>query len=195
MTDLCTDVLLGHDFQAQHKRVVFKFNGNRDNFVVPRNVCALSNVSASFLSLFNNVAKECKPIAVKLRQFKECDQEFIRNELNRFYSEGIIQPPVSPWRAQVVVLKDADSGKHRICVDYLQTINLFTELDAYPLPRIDTLVNTLAKYHEFSTSDFRRTLPLKSKDNVRLLLPLKIPIASKDSYCLLLLLISDSYCL
>ena len=61
MTDLCTDVLLGHDFQAQRKRVVFKFNGNRDDFVVSRNVCALSNASASFPSLLNNVAKESKP--------------------------------------------------------------------------------------------------------------------------------------
>ena len=116
MTDLCTDVLLGHDFQAQHKRVVFKINDNRDDFVVSRNVCALSNASASFPSLFNNVAKELKPIAVKLKQFNKCDQEFIRNEVNRLNSEGIIQTSVSPWRAQVVV-KDADSDKRHMCVD------------------------------------------------------------------------------
>ena len=92
MTDLCTDVLLGHDFQAQHKRVVFKFNGNRDDFVVSRNVCSLSNASASFPSWFNNVAKECKPIAVKSRQLSKCNQEFIHNKVNRLNSEGIIQP-------------------------------------------------------------------------------------------------------
>ena len=104
ITDLCTDVLLGHDFQAQYKRVVFKFKSKKDDFVVPRNVCALLNASASFPSLFNNVAKECKPIAVKSRQFNKCDQEFIRNEVNRLNSEGIIQPSISPWRAQVLLL-------------------------------------------------------------------------------------------
>ena len=89
MTDLCTDVLSGHDFQAQHKRGVFKFNGNGDNLVVSSNVCALSIASASFPSLFNNVAKKCKPIAVKSRQFNKCDQEFIHNKLNRLNSEEL----------------------------------------------------------------------------------------------------------
>ena len=42
-----------------------------------------------------------------------------------------------------------------MCIDYSQTINLFTELDAYPLPRIDVLVNNLSKYHVFSTFDLR----------------------------------------
>ena len=140
MTDLCTDVLLGHDFQAQHKRVVFKFNGNRDDFVVSRNVCALSNASASFPSLFNDVAKECTPIAVKSRQFYKCDQEFIRHEVNRLNSEGIIQPSVSPWCAQVFVVKDADM---------ISVVCVFT----ISLPRIDALVNPVAKYHVFSTFD------------------------------------------
>ena len=39
-----------------------------------------------------------------------------------------------------------------MCIDYSQTINLLTELDAYPLPRIDVLVN-MSKYHVFSTFD------------------------------------------
>ena len=54
-------------------------------------------------------------------------------------------------------------------VDYSQTINLFTELDAYSLLRIDALVNTLAKYHVFSTFDLRSAyhqIPIASKDKV-----------------------------
>ena len=38
-----------------------------------------------------------------------------------------------------------------MCVDYSDTINLFTELDAYPLIRIETLVNKIAGYWVFST--------------------------------------------
>ena len=37
--------------------------------------------------------------------------------------------------------------------DYSQTINKFTYLDAYPLPRIDDQINELSKYHFFSTLD------------------------------------------
>ena len=41
------------------------------------------------------------------------------------------------------------------CVDYSKTVNLFTELDAYPLPRIETLINKLAGYWIFSTFDLK----------------------------------------
>ncbi|MES9976517.1 MAG: reverse transcriptase domain-containing protein, partial [Candidatus Thiodiazotropha sp.] len=40
-------------------------------------------------------------------------------------------------------------------VDYSQTINRFTHLDAYPLPRIDDLVMKMSKYSIFSTLDLR----------------------------------------
>ncbi len=40
-------------------------------------------------------------------------------------------------------------------IDYSQTINRFTLLDAYPLPRIDDTVNATAQYSIFSTIDLR----------------------------------------
>ena len=52
-----------------------------------------------------------------------------------------------------VVVKDANNNKRRMCVDYSQIVNLITELDAYSLPRIETLINDLAKYYVFSTFD------------------------------------------
>ena len=96
MKNLCTDILLGQDFQSQHKQVVFKFDGSKKELVVPRNVCALSNANAAFPSLFSNVFNNCKPIAVKSRQFNKRDLEFITDEKLRLSSEEIIQPSVSP---------------------------------------------------------------------------------------------------
>ena len=52
---------------------------------------------------------------------------FINKEIDRLYSEGIIKPSMSPWRAQIVVVKDASNNKRRMCVDYSQTVNLFTD--------------------------------------------------------------------
>eukprot|EP00794_Sanderia_malayensis_P010293 gene10293-11354_t len=45
--------------------------------------------------------------------------------------------------------------KKRLCVDYSQTVNQYTELDAYPLPRIDDMINNLAQYKVFSTFDLK----------------------------------------
>ena len=45
--------------------------------------------------------------------------------------------------------------KKRLCVDYSQTINIYTELDAYPLPPIDDLINQLSKYKVFSAFDLK----------------------------------------
>ena len=153
LKNLCSDILLGQDFQSLHKRVIFRYEGKRDDFVVSRSTCALAPALAKHPSLFYSLSKACKPIAVKSRRFNSDDQMFINKEIDRLYSEGIIKPSMSPWRAQIVVVKDASNNKRRMCVDYSQTVNLFTELDAYPLPRIETLINDLAKYHVFSTFD------------------------------------------
>ena len=54
-------------------------------------------------------------------------------------------------------------------IDYSPTINCFTELDAYPLPRIDGQINQLAKYRVFSTLDLRSAyyqIPLHPGDKI-----------------------------
>ena len=42
-----------------------------------------------------------------------------------------------------------------MCIDYSQTINLFTDLEAYPLPSIDAIVNEVAKWKCISTLDLK----------------------------------------
>ena len=57
--------------------------------------------------------------------------------------------------------------KKRICIEYSQTINLFTELDAYPLPRIEDMVNKLSQYKVFSTFDLKNAyhqIPLRESE-------------------------------
>ena len=44
-----------------------------------------------------------------------------------------MEPSNSPWRAQVLVVNE----KKQRTVDYSETINKYTQLDAYPLPQID----------------------------------------------------------
>ena len=40
-------------------------------------------------------------------------------------------------------------------VDYSQTVNRYTDLDAYPHPRIDAQINEIAQYNVFSTIDLK----------------------------------------
>ena len=85
---------------------------------------------------------------------------------SKLLNDGIIEPSLSPWRAQVLVTNN-ENHKKRMVVDYSQTINRFTDLDAYPLPRIDDMVEKIAQYSVFSTLDLKSAyyqVPLKEED-------------------------------
>ena len=52
--------------------------------------------------------------------------------------------------------KDEVIGKRkRMCVDFSRTVNLYTTLDAYPITKIDEMVDSLAKFSVFSTFDLK----------------------------------------
>lgn len=58
--------------------------------------------------------------------------------------EGIIEPSHSPWTSQAFVVSP-ENRKKRMVIDHSQTINRFTLLDVYPLPRIDNMIEKIAK--------------------------------------------------
>ena len=150
LPELCADILLGHDFLEKHEGVEIPFQGKLPTL----SVCGLAAANVETPSLFANLKPECKPIATKSRRFSQPDNTFIRSEVQKLLKEDIIEPSNSPWRAQVVVTKD-ERHKKRLVIDYSQTINLYTELDAYPLPKIDEMVEKIAQYEVFSTLDLK----------------------------------------
>ena len=155
--NLCSDVILGLDFQTQHQRLVFEFNGDSPDLIVSSDSsCALTAASTEEASLFSNLSPDVTPIATKSRRFNDEDRAFIQKTVDDCLAQDIIKPSSSPWQAQIAVVKnDSNCHRKRLCIDYSQTINLFTELDAYPLPRIDDTINKLANYGYVSTSDLR----------------------------------------
>ena len=164
LDNLCSDVLLGHDFLQQHQQLVIPFNGKKPPF----NVCGLLAANIEPPELFAHLAPNCKPITTKSRRHSFSDQRFIEGEIRRLLNENIIQPSNSPWRAQVLVSHNGQ-GKRRMVVDYSQTINRFTHLDAFPLPRIDHMIEKIARYKFFSTLDLKSAyhqVPIRESDQI-----------------------------
>ena len=157
LKDLCSDVILGHDFQKRHKRVTIELHDPQSDLIVSNSPsCALAAASVDELSLFENVNPDLKPIATKSGRFSFSDKTFIAEEISRLMSENVIEHSTSPWRAQVVVVKSpSHPEKKRLCVDYSQIVNQYTDVDAYPFPRIEDMINNLVKYRVFSTFDLK----------------------------------------
>ena len=145
----CVDIILGHEFLTTRNLVQFTKGDDP-----PTVVSAFTTMKVPPPSIFKNLTADCHPIATKSRRYTAPDRLFIKQEVERLLSEGIIEKSNSPWRAQLFVAGGGNQKK-RLVVDYSETINRFTLLDAYPLPRIDDMLNNIAQYEVFSTVDLK----------------------------------------
>lgn len=170
LKNLCSDIILGQDFQKQHENVIIEYGGQLPSLHVSndKSRCAVTVASVLEPSLFPALPPSCKPIATQSRRFSKDDRDFIDQEINKMLSDNIIEPSISAWRAQIVIAKDElNRHKKRLCIDYSQTINQYTELDAYPLPRIDEMVNKLSSFKVLSTFDLKSAyhqIPISEND-------------------------------
>lgn len=130
LSDFCKPIILGQKFMRLHSRVEFLFNGSSP----PLQICNTAHMNIEPPSLFANLSEDCRPITTKIRNYSTSDREFIRAEIQKFLKQGIIVNSNSPWRAQVLV---THNERHKRCmvIDYSTTINRFTYLDAFPLPK------------------------------------------------------------
>ena len=162
---LCADMIIGHDILSKHHSLVVDFGGEGQDLVISTINSPDSNLESTYTcsvaaanipppSLFSNLSDDCHPIACKSRQYSEEDKSFIRTEVEKLLAEGIIEPSNSPWRAQVLVTKD-EHHKKRMVIDYSRTINKYTYLDAYPLPRMDTMAFEVSRCRYFSAFDLK----------------------------------------
>lgn len=150
LSNLCTDVILGQDFQARHESIVLQYGGTEPSLTI----CGLTTIDIEPPELFANLTQDCRPIATKSRKYSNEDKCFIGDEIKKMLEQGIIEPSISPWRAQVVVTRNNNHRK-RLVIDYSATVNRFTQLDAYPLPKISDLINEIAQFRIFSTIDLK----------------------------------------
>ena len=70
--------------------------------------------------------------------------------------QGKIIPSGSDWAAPIVLVGKKD-GSLRLCVDY-RRLNSISKADAYPMPRIDELIDGLGKARYILQKDTGRSL-------------------------------------
>ena len=78
---------------------------------------------------------------------------------------GIIERSSSEWAAPIVLVKKKDSTL-RMCIDY-RRLNTVLEMDAYPMPRVDELIDRLGDAQYITTLDLSRgywQVPVRKED-------------------------------
>ena len=144
LDDLLTDAILGQDFR--HKNVKILFGGE-----IPTLHLVLQAIKTSTpVKLFEHLKENTQPVATKPIRYLQADTEFISSEVKRLLNDDLIEPSSSPWRAQPLVVTQVNHKK-RMVIDYSQTVNKFTLLDAYPLPHMQDIVRRIAQYEVYST--------------------------------------------
>ena len=81
---------------------------------------------------------------------------------------GIIEPSNSEWASPIVLVQKKD-GTMRFCMDY-QKLNSVAEAGAYPMPRLDELIDDLGSAKFISTLDLTRgywQVPVEAKSRPR----------------------------
>ena len=94
-----------------------------------------------------------KPIRQQLRRYPPAHVEAISTHVDNMLKQGVIEPASSPWASNIVLVRKKD-GTFRCCIDYRQ-LNNVTVKDAYPLPRIDGCLDSMAEAKWFSTFDLK----------------------------------------
>lgn len=143
--NLCADVIIGLDVLSNYKTLEVSFGGPNKTLKIccrlpPARLCA-------------NVDADCHPIAIKSYRHSNESLEFIEFQ-ETSYRRYIRRKQFRLERSSLVT-KNSNHKKIMV-INYAQTINKFTELDAYPVFNIEELIFRVSRYFVFSTIDLRR---------------------------------------
>ena len=79
------------------------------------------------------------------------NKKIVKKEIKSVLEKKVIEPGQSPWDSPVVLVKKKD-GSLWFCIDY-RKLNSVTKFDAYPLPKIDEILESLGGARWFTTLD------------------------------------------
>ena len=108
---------------------------------------------------------DSSPIRLTPYRLPHAYRETVRKELEEMQMQGIIEPSNSEWAAPIVIVKKKDRAI-RLGVDY-RRLNALSCVDAYPMPRIDDLIDLLGQCRYISTLDLTKgywQVPVAKRD-------------------------------
>ena len=160
---LVSDIIIGMDVLARHEMVELATGGDLPKISFTCATFPTLNIKPP--NIFSSgLESHVRPIATRRRFVNPTDRLFIKSEIQRLLEGNIIEESNSPWRAQAFVVRDR---KPRLVIDYSETINLFTQLDAFPFTSAETTLDKVAENTYFSRVDLASAyhqVPIKPKD-------------------------------
>lgn len=126
----------------------------------------LTEVVKSYQSVFNanpgrtsvsehyiHVA-EPTPIRQKPYRLPYSRRKVVEEEVQKMLEAKVIRPSCSPWASPIVLVEKKD-GTVRFCMDY-RKVNSVTKFDAYPMPRIEEVLESIGSAKVISTLDLAK---------------------------------------
>ncbi|XP_048039104.1 uncharacterized protein LOC125263947 [Megalobrama amblycephala] len=132
----------------------------------PSQLTDLSKLQAEFADVFSplpgrtNLIQhhiETEPgVVVRSRPYRlpEHKKNVVQAELGAMLEMGVIEESSSNWASPIVLVPKTD-GSVRFCVDY-RKVNTVSKFDAYPMPRVDELLDRLGTARFYSTLDLTK---------------------------------------
>ena len=112
----------------------------------------MSGIDPSVIVHRLNMNPASSPIRQKKRVFTQERDKVIVEEVKKLLEADFIREVHYPdWLVNIVMVKKA-KRKWRMCVDFTD-LNRACPKDSYPLPRIDTLVDLMARHELLSFMD------------------------------------------
>ena len=98
--------------------------------------------------------KDGPPVRQQPYRLPHMYKEAVEREIAMMLEEGIIEAANSEWASPIVIIKKKDDTI-RLCVDY-RKLNAMTQIDAYPMPRIDDILDQVGQARYITTLDLAK---------------------------------------
>ena len=114
------------------------------------------------------VTGDAQPVRQRPYRIPPAVKKEVCEELKQMLEDGLIEESSSDWSSPLVIVRKKD-GSSRICVDY-RRLNAVTRFDAYPMPRVDELLDQIGNAKYISMLDLAKgywQVPMATEDRVK----------------------------
>ena len=143
------------DFSGLEKEPPELVQEARDLFCEFHDIFSLHDTDLGKANMVEHSIKltDHQPFKERYRRIPPHLMDEVKKELKNMLKVGVIKPSESPW-SNAVVLARKKQGELRMCIDF-RKLNERTVKDAYALPRIDEVLDTLKGSCYFSALDLK----------------------------------------